>query len=153
MTEKKFRILVEPDFECLVVSFKGKIEANDMFAVLEEIYSQNETVKNFPTIYDFYDSTAIGYRIELFSFIDQIKKLRKGMSAKKRIGIIVDSLNQKFLVKLFINLANGLGIDVEMFENKIACIQWMFPDENAQQLAAQMIERNRKSLLLQNSEK
>lgn len=143
MVDKKYQILINSTDQFIIASFKGKVAAVDMFDLLDELYQLEEFDPGYPMIYDFSNCTAIAYRIEVISFIERIRKLRSGVSKKKRIGIIISSLNQKFLVKLFIELAKGLGgLDVEMFENKNSCIEWMTVEEDQRKKYLELLKAN-----------
>ena len=132
-SEKKYQLLINTSDQFIIASFRGKVTATDMFDLLDEVYQMEEFDPGFPMIYDFSNCTAIAYRIEVLTFIERIRKRRAGLKIKKRVGIIISSLNQKFLVKLFLELAKGIGLEVEMFEDKKSCIAWMTSNEELKQ--------------------
>lgn len=127
--QKKYRISIAPDLGLIEIRFQGKIEAKDMIACLTELYGMEDFDPVMPTIYDFRDCLAIGYRMEVIPFVKWLGDLRSGLG-KKKIGVIVDSFNQKFLVKIFIELAKGLSLEVEKFEKREECEKWIFLEKN-----------------------
>ena len=122
--EKKYSITVVKDINLIQAKFFGKIESKDMLDYLAELYGLEDFDPTFPTIYDFRGCVAVGYRMEVVPFVKRLATLRSGHSRKK-IGILVDSLNQKFLVKVFIELAVGLDLEIKMFEERDLCEKWL----------------------------
>jgi hypothetical protein len=122
--EKKYSITVIKDIGLIQARFFGKIEAKDMLDYLTDLYSMEDYNPIFPIIYDFRGCIAVGYRMEVIPFVKRLATLRSGLG-KKKIGIVVDSLNQEFLVKAFIELATGLNLEIKMFEDPRECSQWI----------------------------
>ena len=127
MSDKKYHILIRNDIGLIEIRFCGRLEVGDMIACLTELYGMEDFDPTIPTIYDFRECLAIGYRMEVVPFVKWLGELRSGLG-KKKIGVIVDSFNQKFLVKVFIELAKGLNLEVEMFEDPKKCMSWAMTD-------------------------
>lgn len=143
----KYRIAIDQQLGFIVISFREKVYANDMFDMLEELYSRADFDPKYPAIYDFTGSAAIAYRVDLISFVERIRKLRSGISEKKKIGIIVNSINQKFLVNMFIKLINAVSLQVEMFDKTKSCLSWMTIDLAVQDKLSELLVHNKQELL------
>lgn len=122
--EKKYKIEFNKDLDLLVVKFHGKVYLGDMLDYLDELYSSKDIDLSLPMIYDFRDSLAIGYRIDVFSFIEKLTQY-KSRSAKKKIGLIIQTFNHKFLGEIFIQMAKGLNLEIKMFDNYNECLEWI----------------------------
>lgn len=127
--DKKYLITIRKDLGLIEIRFCGRLEVGEMIACLTELYEMEDFDPTIPTIYDFRDCLAIGYRMEVVPFVKWLEDLRSGLG-KKKIGVIMDSFNQKFLVKVFIELAKGVGLEVEMFEEREECEKWIFLEKN-----------------------
>jgi hypothetical protein len=146
MTGKKYIIEVDPNLGFIVISFREKVYPNDMFDMLEDLYSRVDFDPKYPAIYDFTGSAAIAYRVDVVSFVERIRKLRSGISEKKKIGIVVNSINQKFLVNMFIKLVNSASLQVEMFDRANSCINWMTENPIIQDKLLELIIQNKQQL-------
>jgi hypothetical protein len=146
MTGKKYKIAVDPKLGFIVISFREKVYANEMFDLLEDLYSRVDFDPKYPAIYDFTGSAAIAYRVDVVSFVERIRKLRSEISEKKKIGIVVNSINQKFLVNMFIKLINSVSLQVEMFDRTNSCINWMSEDPDIQDKLLELIIQNKQQL-------
>lgn len=147
MAGKKYRIAIDRQLGFILISFREKVYANDMFDMLEDLYSQEDFDPKYPAIYDFTGSAAIAYRVDVVSFVERIRKLRSGISEKKKIGIIVNSINQKFLVNMFIKLINAVSLQVEMFDKTNSCLSWMTDDPAVQDKLFELLTNNKQELL------
>jgi hypothetical protein len=94
--------------------FFRKIDSKDIFDYSAELSCLEDFYPIFPTIYDFRACIAVSYRMEVVSFVTLFTLLRFG-HGKKKTGFLGYSLNQKFLVKVFIELAKGLNLETERF--------------------------------------
>ena len=146
MASEKYRIAIDQQLGFIVISFREKVYANDMFDMLEELYVREDFDPKYPAIYDFTGSAAIAYRVDVISFVERIRKLRSGISEKKKIGIVVNSINQKFLVNMFIKLINAMSLQVEMFDRTNSCINWMSEDPDIQDKLLELIIQNKQQL-------
>jgi hypothetical protein len=147
MAGEKYRIAIDQQLGFIVISFRDKVYANDMFDMLEELYARTDFDPKYPAIYDFTGSTAIAYRVDLISFVERIRKLRSGISEKKKIGIIVNSINQKFLVNMFIKLINVVSLKVEMFDKTNSCLSWMTEDPDVREGLSELLLHNKQELI------
>lgn len=127
MSIKKYVFEIDEKLGLIVANFGGKLNVQDMLDFVDELYGHENYSPNFLTVYDFRSSSAIGFRIDVISFIERLRVLRRN-SGKRRIGFIVGSVNQRFLIRTFISLNKGLNLDVEMFENKMDCLNWISKD-------------------------
>ena len=147
MAGKKYRIETDQQLGFIVISFREKVFAIDMFDMLDELYARADFDPKYPAIYDFTGSAAIAYRVDVVSFVERIRKLRSGISEKKKIGILVNSINQKFLVNMFIKLINAVSLQVEMFDKTNSCLSWMTEDPKIQESLSQLLMHNKQELL------
>lgn len=147
MASEKYRIAIDQQLGFIVISFREKVYANDMFDMLEELYVREDFDPKYPAIYDFTGSAAIAYRVDVVSFVERIRKLRSGIPEKKKIGILVNSINQKFLVNMFIKLINAVSLQVEMFDKINSCLSWMTEDPKIQESLSQLLMHNKQELL------
>lgn len=146
MAGEKYRIAIDQQLGFIVISFRDKIYANDMFDMLEQLYARADFDPKFPAIYDFTGSSAIAYRVDVVSFVERIRKLRLGISEKKKIGIVVNSINQKFLVGMFIKFINAMSLQVEMFDKTNSCLIWMTKDPVVQEKLLELSIQNKQEL-------
>lgn len=152
MSLDRYRIIIDPVGGFVVANFGGQLTLNDMLCFVKDLYSHEEYKSSLLTVYDFKLSSAICYRIDVISFVEHLKKLNWG-SKRRKIGFIVGSINQRFLIRTFMVLTQGLNFDVEMFENKEACINWITEDVDIKKKIMLSINYNRNELFNQlNSE-
>jgi hypothetical protein len=123
--EKKYTINIDSEIGLVVAKFEGKIEINNMLEFLTELYSFDPPTPDYPIIYDFKDCIALGYRFEVLSFVQKLSLLRRGKKNKKKVGVLISGVNQKFLVKALIGLIKGLNLEIEMFEDRDICFNWV----------------------------
>lgn len=142
MSTKRYRISIDPMNGFIVANFGGQLTVNDMFSFVKDLYNNKEYRSTYLTVYDFRLSSAIGYRIDVISFVEYLRKLNLD-SRRRKIGIIVGSINQKFLIKSFIVLIKGLNFDVEMFENIESCLKWVSNDNDIRNKMKSSINFNR----------
>lgn len=138
----RYRITIDPDNGFIVTNFGGQLIAADMLNFIRDLYSHEDYNSSYPTVYDFKLSSAIGYRIDVISFVEHLKKLNRG-SKKRRIALIVGSINQRFLLKTFMVLIKGLNFDVEMFDNEESCLKWIVDDNLVRNKIESSISLNR----------
>jgi hypothetical protein len=114
-----------------------------MFDLLDDLYAEENFDPGFPIIYDFTGSTALGYRLDLIPFLERLRKSRSLNSKQKKIGIILSTLNQKFLASLFVKVSDSLNLQVQLFENSHACVNWITDDHSSQEKLTEMLSKNR----------
>lgn len=145
--EKKYRIQIFPNHEVIVVLFKGTVQLKDMIDYLDELYAHRDFDQGFSILYDFRGSFALGYRMEVFTFMDKLKKLRSESSKHKKIAALIDGLNQRFLGKIFLKLAKSINMDFEMFDYPEPCVQWITENQEKQKVLLGLIADARKELV------
>ncbi len=123
--DKKYTINIDSETGLVDAKFEGKIEIDTMLDFLTELYSFNPPIPDYSILYDFRDCTAIGYRFEVLTFVQKLSSLRKGRKQNKKVGILISGVNQKFLIKTLIGLAKGLNLEIEMFEERAICLNWI----------------------------
>lgn len=143
MSGKKYRILIDIALGVIVISFEGKIYPKDMFDLLDDLYAEADFDPGFPIVYDFTGSTALGYRLDLIPFLERLRKSRSEKSKPKKIGIILKTLNQRFLADLFVNVADSLSLRVRLFENSLDCIHWITEEPAFRVKLNEMLIQNR----------
>jgi hypothetical protein len=83
---------------------------------------ESESMQNL--LLDFRHSVSIAYKFELFQYMDFLKHNLKPTS-KVKVGILISTPNQKFLVSIYKPMARLLGLNVKVFNELMPCIKWM----------------------------
>ncbi|WP_192842551.1 hypothetical protein [Algoriphagus sanaruensis] len=108
----------------MVAKFFGKLRLSDMQAFTSDIISEPDYSITYPLICDFRDCTAVGYRIDVPDFIRNHRS-KVAIPQKKKYGLIISTLNQRFIFSLFKLSAPLLNLEVELFDHSEDCINWM----------------------------
>lgn len=130
-TFTSYRIL--PDLGLILSNFQGKIKIGDVIQTNLQFISDKEYDSSYDLIMDFSDSIAIAYRMDLMEFVEFFKKSVK-LKKRVRIGMIISSPNQNYLLDLYKPIANLLKMDVECFSYIDPCLTWLGYTENEQQI-------------------
>jgi hypothetical protein len=130
-TFTSYRIL--PDLGLILSNFQGKIKIGDVIQTNLQFISDKEYDSSYDLIMDFSDSIAIAYRMDLMEFVEFFKKSVK-LKKRVRIGMIISSPNQNYLLDLYKPIANLLKMDVECFSDIDPCLTWLGYTENEQQI-------------------
>lgn len=144
MSNKKYIIKINNEKGMVVANFRGRVTVEDMFDFLDELYAHEKFDPNFPSVYDFTACSALGYQIDVSSFVEKLRKTVKN-SKKKKVGVIIDNINQRFLIKTFIEKVKSLNLEVEMFNNKVECVSWITEDFEKRVVIQSMLRANSKS--------
>ncbi len=126
-----YRIL--PELRLILSNFQGKIKIGDVIQTNLQFISDKEYDSSYDLIMDFSDSIAIAYRMDLMEFVEFFKKSVK-LKKRVRIGMIISSPNQNYLLDLYKPIANLLKMDVECFSHIDPCLSWLGYAENEQQI-------------------
>ena len=118
-----------------------------MFDLLDDLYAAENFDPGFPILYDFTGSTALGNRLDLIPFLERLQKSRSANSKKKKIGIILSTLNQKFLANLFVKISANFNLQVQLFEHNQDCVIWITEDLASQEKLLDMLSKNRLSFV------
>lgn len=116
-----------------------------MFSFGRDLYNHKDYKSNYVLICDLKLSSAMGYRIDVISYVEHLRKLTWDSGCKK-IGFIVGSINQIFLIENFIVLVKDLNFDVEMFENTELCLKWVSDESDIRNKIDSSINFNRSML-------
>lgn len=142
---KKHLISIDPVYGFIVANFGGQLTVNDLLSFFGDLKKHKDYRPTYLTIYDCKLSSAIGYRIDVISFVEHLRK-RNWDSRRRKIGFIVGSSNQRFLIRTFMDLIKGLNFDVEMFENKKLCLKWVSDNLDIRNKMESSINLNRSIL-------
>jgi hypothetical protein len=145
--EKNYKILIDKEIGVISISFHRKISLEDMLSLLSDLNDTKDYEPKFNTVYDFTESTAIGYRIELIPFINRLSEFRNKKSVKKKVGISIKTPNQRFLVNLFLPFAKNFNLQVQVFDDIRSCVNWLSNDPSTQEKLLQLIIQNRAELI------
>lgn len=141
-----YQIAVDKELGVIVVSFKGKIYPKDMVELLGELFHHKDYHAEFPTIYDFSGSSAIGYQIDVIPFVKRLGEFRNTSSAPKRIGVTVKTPNQKFLINVFLKFAPSFNLDIMVFDEAKPCIAWIKENQADREKLSQLLKFNKEEL-------
>lgn len=126
-----YRIL--PGLRLILSNFQGKIQIGDVIQTNLQFISDKEYDSSYDLIMDFSESIAIAYRMDLMEFVEFFKKSVK-LKKRVRIGMIISSPNQNYLLDLYKPIANLLKMEVESFSHIDPCLTWLGYTENEQQI-------------------
>lgn len=146
MPSSCYRISINQELGIIIISFNGKIYPNDMVEMLGELYSHQNYSLEYPTIYDFSSSTAIGYQIDVMAFVKRLGTYRSTGSIHKRIGVIVKTPNQKFLINVFLKFASTFNLEVKVFDEAKPCIAWLKETAHDQEKLSLLLKSNKEEL-------
>lgn len=141
-----YQIAVNQELGVIVISFQGKIYPKDMVGLLGELFNHQEYRVDFPTVYDFSGSTAIGYQIDVIPFVKRLGEFRNSGSVPKRIGLIVKTPNQKFLFNVFLKFAPSFNLDIKVFDEAKPCVTWIKEGADDQEKLCQLLKANKEEL-------
>jgi hypothetical protein len=141
-----YQIAINQELGVIVISFQGKIYPKDMIDMLGELFNHQDYRLDFPTIYDFSGSTAIGYQIDVMSFVKRLGEFRNSSSDHKRIGVIVKTPNQKFLINVFLKFTPSFNLEIKVFEEANPCLIWMKETTEDQEKLGHFLNANREEL-------
>lgn len=146
MPSQCYHIAVDKELGVIVISFQGKIYPKDMVDMLGELFNHQDYTGDFPTVYDFSGSSAIGYQIDVMAFVKRLGQFRSTSSVQKRIGVIVKTPNQKFLINVFLQFAPSFNLEIQVFDEAKPCLTWLKDDEIERSRLADFLKANREEL-------
>lgn len=117
-----------------------------MVEMLGELFNHQNYSLEYPTIYDFSSSTAIGYQIDVMAFVKRLGTYRSTASIHKRIGVIVKTPNQKFLINVFLKFASTFNLEVKVFDEAMPCIAWLKETADDQEKLSLLLKSNKEEL-------
>ena len=146
MLSRCYQIAVDKELGVIVISFQGKIYPKDMVEMLGELFDHQDYRLDFPTVYDFSGSTAIGYQIDVITFVKRLGEFRNSGSVPKRIGLIVKTPNQKFLINVFLKFAPSFNLELKVFDEAKPCLAWIKEGSNDQEKLFELLNHNKEAL-------
>lgn len=146
MPSNCFQIAINQELGVIVISFQGKIFPKDMVDLLGELFNHQDYRIDFPTVYDFSGSSAIGYQIDVMAFVKRLGEFRNTGSVHKRIGVIVKTPNQKFLINVFLKFASSFNLEIKVFDESSPCVAWMKESIEDQEKLSQLLKSNKEEL-------
>lgn len=141
-----YQIAINQELGVIVISFQGKIYPKDMVDLLEELFNHQDYRIDFPTVYDFSGSSAIGYQIDVMAFVKRLGEFRNTGSVHKRIGVIVKTPNQKFLINVFLKFAPSFNLEIKVFDESKPCLAWFKDHSEDQEKLGHFLNANREEL-------
>lgn len=141
-----YQIAINQELGVIVISFQGKIYPKDMVEMLGELFNHQDYRLDFPTIYDFSGSTAIGYQIDVLAFVKRLGQFRDSSSIHKKIGVVVKTPNQKFLINVFLKFAPSFNLEIKVFDESSPCVAWMKESIEDQEKLSQLLKSNKEEL-------
>lgn len=146
MLSRCYQIAVDKELGVIVISFQGKIYPKDMVEMLGELFDHQDYRLDFPTVYDFSGSAAIGYQIDVMAFVKRLGQYRSSSSLHKRIGVIVKTPNQKFLINVFLKFAPSFNLELKVFDEAKPCVTWIKEGADDQEKLCQLLKANKEEL-------
>jgi hypothetical protein len=146
MLSRCYQIAVDKELGVIVISFQGKIYPKDMVEMLGELFDHQDYRLDFPTVYDFSGSAAIGYQIDVMAFVKRLGQYRSSTSLHKRIGVIVKTPNQKFLINVFLKFAPSFNLELKVFDEAKPCVTWIKEGADDQEKLCQLLKANKEEL-------
>ena len=131
--EKSVSYRIVPELKVILCHFQGAITLDDVVKINLQFINDKAFDLSFDVILDFRDSIALGYRMEVFEYVEFLKRTIK-LKRRVKVAILTNSINQEFLVGAYIPIAKVLRMDVAKFYRMEECLQWMGYSEE-QQLA------------------
>jgi hypothetical protein len=113
-----------PELKLIVCNFQGESTIDHIRQVNIQFFADPRSDSMTNLLLDFRHAVSIAYKFELFQYIDFLKKNTQ-IKEKVRVGFLIRTPNQKFLVTIYKPLARLLGMDVEYFETLEPCLTWM----------------------------
>jgi len=113
-----------PELKLIVCNFQGESTIDHIRQVNMQFFADPRSDSMTNLLLDFRHAVSIAYKFELFQYIDFLKKNTQ-IKEKVRVGFLIRTPNQKFLVTIYKPLARLLGMDVEYFETLEPCLTWM----------------------------
>jgi hypothetical protein len=117
-----YRII--PDLKVILCYFQGSIKMEDVVKLNLRFIKDEAYDLTFDVILDFKNSLALGYRIDILDYVEFLKKTIH-LKERVKVAILTNSINQEFLISVYIPIAKLLKIDVAKFQQMDASLQWM----------------------------
>lgn len=125
-----YRII--PELKLIVNVFSGSIMMNEIIDLNQKYIKDNLYNPTFNILNDFSDSIAIGFKMDLDDFWNFFKQEIK-LTQRIKVGFILSTPNQRYLLALYKPIANLMKMDVGQFSNFDNYYKWMkFSDEDNQ---------------------
>jgi len=96
----------------------------DVIALNLKFIADPDYDPDYDVFLDYTDSAAMAFRIEVFDFVEFLKKTIK-LKNTVRVGNLYDTPNQEFLLKAYKGFGKILNLDIENFFYLRDYITWM----------------------------
>lgn len=114
--EKYYSYKILPEYNLIVTTYQGDIVIKD-FVALVRLFTKDPAYRNtLDVMVDLKQCTGVAFRIDLLEFIQFMVNEIK-LRSEVKTGIVINSLNQEFLVKFYKSFGNIMSQDVEYFKN------------------------------------
>lgn len=129
--EKYYDYKILPDLNLIVCTYQGDVLIKDFVALVRIFVKDPDYLPSRNVMIDLKQCVGVAFRIDLLDFIQFMVNEIK-LNSKVRTGIIINSLNQEFLVKFYKGFGNIMNQEIEQFKRYEDYFQWMkfTPDEN-----------------------
>lgn len=117
-----------PELQLIITSYYGDISMNDILQLTKAFMSDKDFNPEFDVLIDMRHCKGIAFRIELMDYIQYIRSSLK-LKRKVKVGIVIHSLNQEFLIKVYKGFGPMLNMEIDYFHNDELYYQWMKFDE------------------------
>ncbi len=122
-----------PEQKLILTNFEGEIEMRDIIKINIEFLGDPLYDPRFDVIMDFTNSMAIGFKVDLMDYIEFFKKNVR-LPERIKVGIVVSTPNQEFLVSLYKPIAALMKMDVGKFRRMVDCFKWMKMEDTTKAL-------------------
>ena len=133
----KYRFV--PELNLIITSYHGDISMSDILQVTKQFTTDKEYNAEFDVLIDMKHCIGIAFRIELMDYVQYIKSSVK-LKKKVKVGIVINTLNQEFLIKVYKGFGPLINMDIDYFRNEELCFEWMNFDNEQIKLIHEILE-------------
>lgn len=129
--EKYYSYKILPELNLIVTTYQGDILMKDFVALVRLFMKDPDYLPTRNVLIDLKNCFGVAFRIDLLDFIQFMVNEVK-LKSKVRTGIVINTLNQEFLVKFYKGFGNIINQETEYFKRFDDYFKWMefTPEEN-----------------------
>lgn len=128
-SEKVCEFRVMPEISLVVCSYQGAVTMGDLIDITREFMAQPDFDPEFNVCVDLLHCKGIAFRLDLLDYVEFARKSLK-LKKKVRAGILVQSINYEYLIKVYKSFGPLLKLEIESFRHLDDFFTWMGYDEN-----------------------
>lgn len=113
-----------PELNLVICSYHGSINMNDIVQLTKNVFNDKEFNPEYDLFVDLKDCQGIAFRVDIMDYIDFSRKSLK-LQKKIKTGIVVQSLNQEFLVNIYKGFGYLMNMEIEYFKRIDQYTEWM----------------------------